>query len=365
MNSFDLLRKEVDQEFMEAEGIMNDIYLSALNYLTEDGESTYSSEKKMNGIITRIRRAIQNVIDRFRDLFADKKMKDIEKAIKENPELANTKVQVENTDKLDELAEQVSKGLQKAKSKEDLEAQMKKYRSQRNKILATSAVVTITLSALLVKMKKNKDEKINKLKKKTDKLEEQCSEYSKKMTNASKKIQYLKKETKKARNDLEVAKQDSLKAKAQVKSRQVKESIGDSGKKFAESVDGAKAIISANAEIIKDSTHDVITEMESAAKAVARSKTKVQKVANTVSGVKKVTESVKNSSKSADQVYANKRAAIKKDAEKIKKSRERAKAVLKNPEATTEQKKKAKDYMDKSMSKLSELKRQYDVLKKD
>lgn len=365
MSVFDIWHKEIDTEFMEAELMLDNMYLGALNYLTEDGDSKFQTDKNVDGIITKIRKAIQNMVTKINSLFADKKIKDVEDAVKENPDLANAKVQIKKTDELDELANKTCDEIKKVKSKEELEAKMNKYRKQRNKILASSAVVTITLAALLVMMKKNKDVKIKNLTKKTDDLEKQCKVYSKKVKFAAQRMHELKKQKKETEDKLEVARQKSLYNKTKVKGNQIKRDVDTAGKKFIETAEGTKAIISANAEILKNATHDIVTEAENSAKAVVTSKSKVQKVTKTIAGTKAVVDTVKNTD--GGVVYEKQADELKRQITKILETRKKAEKIVREKSAIKAHKTevlKARTYLDKSENQLRKLKIQYDALKK-
>lgn len=122
---------------------MDDIY-------TENGNSAFDRFKKfIDSVVEKIKSFFKKVKDAISDFFTHKnindKLNDLEKDIKENPELGKVKVKVPDYTKLEQLNDQAISDLNHRV--ESTEKIMEKYRKQRNGIIA-AGIATTTLTFL-------------------------------------------------------------------------------------------------------------------------------------------------------------------------------------------------------------------------
>ena len=145
--------------------IMEDIY-------TENENSAFDRFKKfIDSVVKKIKSFFKKVKDAISDFFThkniDDKLNDLEKDIKENPELGKLKVKVHDYTKLEQLNNQAISDLNHRV--ESTEKIMEKYRKQRNGIIAAGiATTTLSFLAAVAMAKHVKSECNARLKSKSD-----------------------------------------------------------------------------------------------------------------------------------------------------------------------------------------------------
>lgn len=130
-------------------------------YFTESGDS--------EGFFTKLKKAVCDFIDKivtsikgvFEKFFTGKTVKKAEENLKKNPKLKDEKTKITDWKKVHVLNKETQKKIQNAKSKEEVDRIMKEYKSKRNKILAVTAAVTVTVGGLLLFLKKGKSKTVS------------------------------------------------------------------------------------------------------------------------------------------------------------------------------------------------------------
>ena len=152
--------------------IMEDIY-------TENENSAFDRFKKfIDSVVKKIKSFFKKVKDAISDFFThkniDDKLNDLEKDIKENPELGKLKVKVHDYTKLEQLNNQAISDLNHRV--ESTEKIMEKYRKQRNGIIAAGIATTTLTFLAAVHMAKNVEGECNsRLRQKTDQVTDQIN----------------------------------------------------------------------------------------------------------------------------------------------------------------------------------------------
>ena len=142
-------------------------------------ESVFYFEASGQEVVNKIKKAIDTFFEKIKDMIRaakeritaivtgevfKKKTNNIENALKENPKLMNEKVKITDYDKLNKLNESAMQSVMNAKSNDEIERAMKKYKTQRNAILAATAVIGVTAGVAFTKLKnriKNQGDVIN------------------------------------------------------------------------------------------------------------------------------------------------------------------------------------------------------------
>lgn len=115
-----------------------------------ESENNKSFIKK---IVDKIKKVIQNIIDKITQFFNKNK---IEKIVKDNPDLKNVEIDIPDYEKISKEADTTMKKIDKAESKEEVSNLVDKFKSNKKKIIA-GAGLTLTLSASLLIIKKIKN----------------------------------------------------------------------------------------------------------------------------------------------------------------------------------------------------------------
>lgn len=183
-NTFEILSLEHDIFYENIHldslkySIMEDIY-------TENGNSAFDRFKKFIGsVVEKIKSFFKKVKDAISNFFTHKnindKLNDLEKDIKENPELGKQKVKVHDYTKLEQLNDQTISDLNHRV--EATEKIMEKYRKQRNGIIAAGIATTTLTFLAAVKMAKNVESECNsRLRQKTDQVTDQINSVNKRI----------------------------------------------------------------------------------------------------------------------------------------------------------------------------------------
>lgn len=183
-NTFEILSLENDIFYESIRldslkySIMEDIY-------TENGNSAFDRFKKfIDSVVEKIKSFFKKVKDAISDFFTHKnindKLNDLEKDIKENPELGKQKVKVHDYTKLEQLNDQAISDLNHRV--ESTEKIMEKYRKQRNGIIAAGIATTTLTFLAAVHMAKNVEGECNsRLRQKTDQVTDQINSVNKRI----------------------------------------------------------------------------------------------------------------------------------------------------------------------------------------
>lgn len=193
-NTFEILSLEHDIFYENIHldslkySIMEDIY-------TENGNSAFDRFKKFIGsVVEKIKSFFKKVKDAISNFFTHKnindKLNDLEKDIKENPELGKQKVKVHDYTKLEQLNDQAISDLNHRV--EATEKIMEKYRKQRNGIIAAGIATTTLTFLAAVHMAKNAEGACNsRLRQKTDQVTDQINSVNKRIDDVQSNISEL------------------------------------------------------------------------------------------------------------------------------------------------------------------------------
>lgn len=289
--------------------------------------------------------------DFFNRKATDNKINEIETIFKNNPSLKSEKVKVHNYKQMDEVRSITLRKIDEARSVEEVNKQMKKYKRQRNKILAVGAVITVTAGAVFYNFLKQKNNAIQDLQKSNKKLQERVNSYrsalQKQASVSNKKI--------KKRDDVILSqKQEIEMLKAKSAAQRTKVRIKNAGFKYHNTVnnkvvdpirsasDVATAKVSATVGIIKDGMNDIRSDTVETSKVLLDPKKGVIKKAGaTVSLLGKNVRTVgKTTSQLASPKESSKRMsnATLDQIEKMQRVVRNASKVLKDKNATRDRK---------------------------
>lgn len=153
---FDIYNKELEVADLYFEHEMSLVALDDIYY--EDGEGGNP------GFFAKIKKAVCEFIDSvaksisglFENFTKKKSIEKAEEACAKNPKLRNAKVKVKDYSKVHVLSKKTQKAIANAKSKEEVDQIMARYKKTRNNIIGTAVATTavITFAALLSRGKK-------------------------------------------------------------------------------------------------------------------------------------------------------------------------------------------------------------------
>lgn len=314
--------------------------------------------KKIKKIVSDVREKLSNLLS---TAAVQLRIKQAENAIKEDPTLAKVETKMVDYEKLDKLNQETAAQLEKTKDSKETEKLMKKYRSQRNKILAVSSAITITLAGALIFITKNKNKKIQGLEANLAKSEKRLLG----LKNRYEKLKELKANSD-AENDKLRARIDRYKAstpaaKAKVVVQQSGNSIAQKGEKFAIGVDVVRSKAQAETEIISNSTKDVINNVKDCLQAIGTSKSPIKKVGAVAKATSKSASSIKKlaTGEARNESFATKKNEIRKDIQNLQRRIENAKVVLSDKNKSKEERDRAGRFVDQATRKIKTLKATY------
>lgn len=145
---------EVSDRYFEYE--MSTIQLNT-EVFTEDGDGK-------DGFFTKLKKAVCDFIDKiiksiqgvFEKFSTSKACKNAENAMAVDPSIKNQKAKMTDWKKVHVLNKATRKKIEAAKSKEEVDKIMRDYRAKRNKIIAATTAVTVTVGTVLLFLKKGK-----------------------------------------------------------------------------------------------------------------------------------------------------------------------------------------------------------------
>lgn len=238
MNELAIIFKEIEVADCYFEHEMSLIPFQE-GYFTESGDS--------EGFFTKLKKAVCDFIDKivtsikgvFEKFSTGKTVKKAEENLQKNPKLKDEKTKVKDWKKVHVLNKETQKKIQNAKSKEEVDQIMKEYKSKRNKILAATAAVTVTVGGLLLFLKKGKSKTVS------------AMEEQKQGMNYEKPVSTPKNETPKnntAATKVEDTKKAKATADAEIRKTEVKDSA-DEVKEYMQQVTSGPLMIEQKHEL--------------------------------------------------------------------------------------------------------------------
>ena len=362
-HEFACLELATDIEFISVENsfniIFNDFYRDVYTESTNNINNFFDQAiKKIKKIVSDVREKLSNLLS---TAAVQLRIKQAENAIKEDPKLAKVETKMVDYEKLDKLNQETAAQLEKTKDSKETENLMKKYRSQRNKILAVSSAITITLAGALIFITKNKNKKIQGLEADVAKSEKRLLG----LKNRYEKLKELKANTD-AENDKLRARIDRYKAstpaaKAKVVVQQSGNSIAQKGENFAIGVDVVRSKAQAETEIISNSTKDVINNVKDCLQAIGTSKSPIKKVGAVAKATSNSANSIKKlaTGEARNESFSTKRNEIRKDIQNLQRRIENAKVVLSDNNKSKEERDRAGRFIDQATRKIKTVKATY------
>ena len=273
-------------------------------YFLENGSTEVKSSflDKMIEKIKSVTNSIVTWIQEFYQKHFTKKVEtELEEKMKKDPSFKNKKIRVRDNDKIAEIQTATVNAIQECKRIDEVEATMKKYRKQRNVLIAATTAVTITATAGLAWLRKSKDKKINEIAKtnktllnSVKKLQNNLSETEQRATSEREKYtskikeqnEIIKGKNRQIHYLAAKAKGDDKKARA-IKRKgteaNINKAVADTGTKIKDSVSKSKDAVLEKAKIT--AVAEVFTNMSSDVK----------------SGVSEIYDAVRSTDKSALQ----------------------------------------------------------------
>lgn len=375
ITEFDIMIKEAEIEFNEirADLIVSPYMESADFFFESEGDGNFFTRmiEKIGTLINNIK---EKIISFFKKDTTEKTVKEIEDVAKENPELLNAAVSIRDYHALYSLNEMTQKKLMDEKC--EVEKTMKKYRKQRNIILAAGAAVTISLGAALVIVTKKKDEKISSLENlyksvkrklhiKEQKYEDLKQDHISYKNKAEDKIKSLNSTVSKQNDTIEELKAKGIKRTQLKVLHAVKQPIRNgqqAGKDLQKSIDQTKEQVVAIAECAKDMATDTANECSDAFKVLSSNASIIKKaqagmsvVANIASGTKNIVSGKAISDKKDERAEEISKKGYE-IAAKIKKYDE----ILNHPKASDDRKQIAQERIDTLDGRLKTLADRYE-----
>ena len=357
-HELDIIAREVEIGFMEASVISDMI---SLNYFSES-----VNEDLFDKIIKKVKETVNKMKKKVNDFITSSKIKEKLNEIKEkfisNPKLKNEKVKVPDFDKLDKLNKDTIKELENTN---DVEATMNKYRKQRNKILAGSALITVSLASAFVFVVKKKDEKISELEKTVEKVTGKFEKAKKLLENVRKERDDLKRANKSLSDKLELAKARNAADKAKVVAKQSAKAINSAGEKYVSGMNTIEAKVKANTEVLANASKDILNSTKQMFDAISGEKSPIKKVGTIGKETSKVLKTAsKVASGDASKEAINKRKdELKEKGKHLISEYNKAKNIYNDLSKPSKERERAKAYMDKAAPQIKKYEQEFKALK--
>lgn len=366
-----LFQEMIMESTIEFEKLRRNLFIESSEYhelMVEEAASSVDDEGFFTRIIEKIREIVKSVKDKLAALFKHEKIdnavKTLEDAKKTNPQIMTTTITMVDYQKLQKLNDDTSKEL--TKEGVDVEEKMKKYRSQRNKILAASAVVTVTLGSALYMITKSKNEKIQELDTRQRETESKLNILKGRYIAIRKELANEKESNLKLSNENERLRERTLSGKTKVVAKQASERMKNASEKNAKDIANIKAAVSAQTEVLQNATTDTLHQVQDAVKTVINPDssvlTKIKSVKDTVAQPAKSVKSVIDGSEK-QKVLEKRLSEVKEKRDKYKRKIENAQKILKSDSASDEQKERAKEFLTKVPAYMERLKKEYGIIK--
>ena len=220
-----------DVDYMESE----DQITKTFDLLTF---AVYEEANEKSSIVNNIEKTIESIIEKIKKIFTDAKdaltnffsKNDVEKKCKEVEETAKKDPKKKSSYKSKREAIDLSKvtleDIYKAKDFNEIEALMTKYRSQRNKAIATGVVITLAIGGISAYVIKRYHDLNNMLKTEKEKVEKDLTESKRTVGSLKRKILDNNKTISSLKNDVKDLKSElNAKSKLEVASVRVNRKI--------------------------------------------------------------------------------------------------------------------------------------------
>lgn len=297
---------------------------STMMYLIESGEGV------QEGVFAKLRQKIEKMIDSAKEWFRNFHTKKVvngvdaamEERFEENPELKEQKVEIRDDSELVALQQKTLDELERVRTEPELKMKMQKYKKQRNKILAATAVITVTLSAAVVFLHKKSQSTITQLDRQNKKLKAQVQDYEDELGAVNKKLTNVKKAAVKKIRELK-DENESLKArtpveKVRVKGKQTVRKVKTGSRELMEPVNSrvnlARGKTQAMTDVVKDTIGDTKANITDLATTILNPKTsgvkKVGAIAKSVGNQAEILGSVKGAVKDSGSNHKEAAAAF-------------------------------------------------------
>ena len=297
---------------------------STMMYLIESGGGV------QEGVFAKLRQKIEKMIDSAKEWFRNFHTKKVvngvdaamEERFEENPELKEQKVEIRDDSELVALQQKTLDELERVRTEPELKMKMQKYKKQRNKILAATAVITVTLSAAVVRWHKKSQSTITQLDRQNKKLKAQVQDYEDELGAVNKKLTNVKKAAVKKIRELK-DENESLKArtpveKVRVKGKQTVRKVKTGSRELMEPVNSrvnlARGKTQAMTDVVKDTIGDTKANITDLATTILNPKTsgvkKVGAIAKSVGSQAEILGSVKGAVKDSGSNHKEAAAAF-------------------------------------------------------
>ena len=303
----DYFLESSDIDYMESE----DQIAKAFDLLTF---AVYEEANEKSSIVNNIEKTIESIIEKIKKIFNDAKdaitnffsKNDVEKKCKEVEETAKKDPKKKSSYKSKREAIDLSKvtleDIYKAKDFNEIEALMTKYRSQRNKAIATGVVVTLAIGGISAYVFKHYHDLNTMLKTEKEKVEKDLTESKRTIGSLKRKILENNKTISTLKNDVKDLKSElNAKSKLEVASVRVNRKIRqatDVKDSINTEIKTEQARASALAEASANLCKDIASELKDMGTSLLNPNvSKKDKVTSTASTVSGVTKQVKNSQK--------------------------------------------------------------------
>lgn len=303
----DYFLESSDIDYMESK----DQIAKAFDLLTF---AVYEEANEKSSIVDNIEKTIESIIEKIKKIFNDAKdaitnffsKNDVEKKCKEVEETAKKDQKKKSSYKSKREAIDLSKvtleDIYKAKDFNEIEALMTKYRSQRNKAIATGVVVTLAIGGISAYVIKRYHDLNTMLKTEKEKVEKDLTESKRTIGSLKRKILENNKTISSLKSDVKDLKSElNAKSKLEVASVRVNRKIRqatDVKDSINTEIKTEQARASALAEASANLCKDIASELKDMGTSLLNPNvSKKDKVASTASTVSGVTKQVKNSQK--------------------------------------------------------------------
>lgn len=159
MNELSILFKEAEVAEFQFESTVSNLQVEDTFFTESEGSENFFTKLK-DAVVNFINNIISTIKGIFQKFTSGKACAKAEKALVEDPSLKNKKVKGTDWKKVHVLNKSTQKKIAAAKSKEEVDRIMKDYKAKRNKILAATAAITLTVGAAFLFLKKGQNKTV-------------------------------------------------------------------------------------------------------------------------------------------------------------------------------------------------------------
>ena len=258
-----------------------------------------SIEKFFDKICETIRKIIESIKTSINKIVEKEvivnRISAIEKEIKETPSFATKEVKIKDRKKRKELDKAIKFEIVKAGSVDELEKKMKKYKQQRNSMLATTSLVVTSVGALVYFILKGKSKEFEDLKKKQEETINEVQKYKSLYKKTNEIISDKNDENEQLKDEIEKLKADNISKKAKYYGNKTKKTVTKISKEVKDQVQLDKARSSALIEVLKNECSDIADEFKEAIQVCCSSENGiVKKIKTTKKSAENIKDNVKN-----------------------------------------------------------------------